>query len=94
VEADPGDIIIHNVMTVHGSGGNMSRDQTRRAISFRYCGDDIRYYERSGAIPQPYISNSLPDGAPLYSEHYPLVWPKPAPNIKLAPLFKDQPLVV
>ena len=94
IEAEPGDVIIHNVMTVHGSRGNMSKDKIRRAISFRYCGDDIRYYDRPGAIPQPYISSPLPDGAPLYSEHYPLVWPKPAPHIKLAPLFDNQPVVV
>jgi len=87
IEAEPGDIIIHDVLTIHGSGGNLSKEQTRRAMSFRYCGDDIRYYDRPGAIPQPYITKPLPDGSPLYSDDYPLVWPKPAPNLKIAPLF-------
>lgn len=90
VEANPGDVIIHNVMTVHGSGGNMSKDQNRRAMSFRYCGDDITYYDRPGAIPQPYISQNLDNGAPLYSKDYPLVWPKPFPEAKIAPLFAQQ----
>lgn len=89
IEANPGDIIIHDVMTIHGSGGNMSNDQTRRAMSFRYCGDDIRYYDRPGAIPQPYITDHLEDGEPLYSNDYPLVWPKPTPDMKIAPLFKN-----
>jgi len=89
IEADPGDIIIHDVMTIHGSGGNMSNDQTRRAMSFRYCGDDITYYNRPGAVPQPYITNHLEDGEPLYSNDYPLVWPKPTPDMKLAPLYKN-----
>lgn len=89
VEAAPGDIIIHDVMTVHGSGGNTSSTQNRRAMSFRYCGDDIRYYDRPGAIPQPYITEHLNDGDPLYSSDYPLVWPKPAPNMKISSLFQD-----
>jgi len=89
VEAEPGDIIIHDVMTVHGSGGNKSKTDTRRAMSFRYCGDDIRYFDRPGAIPQPYIEGNLPDGAVLYGEDYPLVWPKPFPNAKLASLFAN-----
>lgn len=93
IEADPGDIIIHDVFTVHGSGGNLSHDQTRRAMSFRYCGDDIRYFDRPGAIPQPYIANPLPEGSPLYSKDYPLVWPKPAPDVKIAPLFAEMSLV-
>lgn len=91
VEAEPGDVIIHNVMTVHGSSGNLSRDKNRRAISFRYCGDDIRYFDRPGAIEQPHISENLPDGAPLYSKDYPLVWPRPHPSAKLAPFFEGMP---
>ncbi len=94
VEAEPGDVIIHHVLTIHGAKGNMSEDQIRRAISFRYCGDDIRYFDRPGAIPQPYISNPLPDGTPLYSRDYPLVWPKPAPEIKLAPLFRSDHIAI
>jgi hypothetical protein len=91
VEANPGDIIIHNVMTVHGSTGNRTSDRNRRAISFRYCGDDIRYYDRPGALEQPHIANNLPDGAPLYSKDYPLVWPRPHPSAKLAPFFEGMP---
>ncbi len=92
VPANPGDIIIHDVMTVHGSGGNLSKTQNRRAMSFRYCGDDITYYDRPGAIPQPYITTNLPDNAPLYSKDYPLVWPRPYPNAKIASLFSDMPV--
>lgn len=91
IEANPGDVIIHNVMTVHGSSGNLSQDKPRRAISFRYCGDDIRYYDRPGAIEQPHIAVNLPDGSPLYSKDYPLVWPRPYPSAKLAPFFEGMP---
>ena len=73
-DVQPGDVIIHHVMTVHGSGGNTTADKSRRAISFRYCGDDIRYFDKPGAIEQPYIETPLDNGDRLTSEDYPLVW--------------------
>jgi len=88
-DVQPGDVIIHHVMTVHGSRGNMSKDRLRRAISFRYCGDDVRYLDRPGAVVQPYLQDQLDDGDSLYSKDYPLVWPRPYPGAKLAPLFSD-----
>lgn len=88
-DVQPGDVIIHHVMTVHGSRGNMSKNRLRRAISFRYCGDDVRYLDRPGAVVQPYLQDQLNDGDPLYSKDYPLVWPRPYPGAKLSPLFAD-----
>lgn len=82
-DAEPGDVLMHHVMTIHGAGGNLS-DANRRAISFRYCGDDIRYLDRPGSIPQHGIKNKLNDGDPLWSHDYPVVWPKPWPGFKLA----------
>ena len=76
IDAVPGDVIIHDVRTVHGSGGNLSCDTPRRAISFRYCGDDIRYDDKPGAIPQPYVVSHLKNGDPLSGSDYPLVWPR------------------
>ncbi|MGB0906594.1 MAG: phytanoyl-CoA dioxygenase family protein, partial [Maricaulaceae bacterium] len=79
-DVEPGDIIIHHVMTIHGSGGNASPDRTRRAVSFRYCGDDITYCDRPGAIVQPYLLEKPENGCPLSSLDYPLVWPRPFPG--------------
>ena len=74
-DVQPGDVLIHDVMTIHGSRGNISKDRMRRAMSFRYCGDDITYLDRPGALEQPYLKNKLKDGDPLYwSDDYPLVW--------------------
>jgi len=73
----PGDVILHHVLTVHGAGGNPS-DRWRRAVSFRYCGDAVRYLERKGALPQPGGPGALADGQPLPSSIYPVVWPKRA----------------
>lgn len=85
-DVEPGDVIIHHVMTVHGAGGNLT-DRPRRAISFRYTGDNVRYSEKPGALPQPDISQTLPDGARLHSTDYPVVWPKPWPEVSLADLY-------
>jgi hypothetical protein len=90
-EVEPGDVIVHHVRTVHGAGGNLS-DQMRRAISLRYCGDQVRYHNQIGAIAQFGVSASLHDGEGLGGLDYPLVWPRPWPGLKLAPLYpRSQP---
>jgi len=82
----PGDVIIHHVRTLHGAGGNMSKNW-RRAVSFRYCGDQVRYYDRPGAIPQVGLSHDLQTGDRLMSRDYPIVWPKPWPEACLSELY-------
>lgn len=89
IDAEPGDVIIHHVLTVHGAGGNRSATRQRRAISFRYCGDDVLYHDRPGAIPQPWVRTPLAEGAPLYSRDYPRVWPAPFPGARLSQLYRD-----
>ena len=74
-DCEPGDVIVHHVMTVHGSGGNVSRDRGRRAMSFRYCGDDIRYFDKPGAIEQQYMTSHYKNGDRLGIDDYPRVWP-------------------
>jgi len=82
----PGDVIIHHVMTLHGSGGNRS-DRWRRAMSLRYCGDQVRYFDRPGAIAQVGVAHDLKDGDRLFSRDYPIVWPKPWPGLELADVY-------
>jgi len=91
-DVKPGDVIVHHVMTIHGSGGNASSDRIRRALSLRYCGDDITYCDRPGAIVQPYLLDKPSEGSPLFSLDYPLVWPRPFPGAKIAKLFDNIPL--
>jgi ectoine hydroxylase-related dioxygenase (phytanoyl-CoA dioxygenase family) len=86
-DARPGDVIIHHVMTVHGAGGNPS-DKWRRAVSFRYCGDMVRYLDRPGAIRQVGLSSHLRDGDRLFSKNYPIVWPKPWPGFSLSEAYE------
>lgn len=84
-DVQPGDVIIHHVRTIHGAGGNLT-DKPRRAISFRYCGDDVRYFDRPGAIPQVGVTHSLARGDALTCADYPLVWPRAWPGIQLSPM--------
>lgn len=85
-EVAPGDVIVHHVRTVHGAGGNLS-DRWRRAVSFRYCGDKVRYLDRRGAIPQTGVSHGLKDGDRLFAADYPVVWPKPWPRLRLSDVY-------
>ena len=85
-DVSPGDVIIHHVKTIHGAGGNPT-DTWRRAMSFRYCGDQVRYYDRPGAIPQTGVSHALKDGDPLFARDYPIVWPKPWPEARLSDFY-------
>ncbi len=86
---EPGDIVIHHFRTVHGAGGNRSA-HTRRALSLRYAGDDMRYWRRPGTPEQPYQRHALQDGDALDSEAFPMVWPRPFPGFSLADAHYDR----
>lgn len=73
-DVEPGDVLVHHYRTVHGTGGNTSRYQVRRAASVRYCGDDIRYCMRPGAPAQLHYTHQLKDGDPLGGPDFPVVW--------------------
>ncbi len=77
-ETDPGDVVVFHGLTLHASSGNSRTDRPRRALSFRFAGDDIRWKNRSDA---PLIfDRMLEDGAPLseISDQCPQVWPRVA----------------
>ncbi|MEM7192848.1 MAG: phytanoyl-CoA dioxygenase family protein [Pseudomonadota bacterium] len=61
-DVEPGDVLVHHYRTIHGTGGNQSRYQVRRAASIRYCGDDIRFKERPWAPPQLHHTTRLNSG--------------------------------
>jgi ectoine hydroxylase-related dioxygenase (phytanoyl-CoA dioxygenase family) len=80
---EPGDVFIHHARTLHGSPGNSSGANRRRALATRWTGDDARYFI---SRPNNFLTNakyealrqSAPknDGARLDSELFPLVWPR------------------
>jgi ectoine hydroxylase-related dioxygenase (phytanoyl-CoA dioxygenase family) len=73
----PGDVLVHQAMTIHGASGNGSLTQRRRAYSVRWTGDDATWDPRSGileTIPGP---STLPYpavvGGPMDSEAFPVI---------------------
>lgn len=73
VEADPGDVIVHHFLTVHGSEGN-SAAATRSAFSLRYCDADIRFRARRGAPAQPLHRQDMRDGDQLDDNLHPVAY--------------------
>jgi ectoine hydroxylase-related dioxygenase (phytanoyl-CoA dioxygenase family) len=73
-DVEPGDVIVHHYKTLHGTGGNHSRYQVRRAASLRYCGDDIRVQTRPWAPKQLHHTQKLQEGEPLSGPDFPVVW--------------------
>lgn len=76
MEVEPGDIVVFHGRTLHASGGNSRTDRSRRALSIRYAGDDIRWKNRSDS---PLLfDEALADGDPLdlIGDQCPRVWPR------------------
>jgi ectoine hydroxylase-related dioxygenase (phytanoyl-CoA dioxygenase family) len=79
---EPGDVLVHLGLTVHGAAGNATAATRRRALAVRYTGDDARYDPRPGTfmdiahvrahIPAP----GLDAGAPMGGALFPRAWPK------------------
>ena len=63
IDAEPGDVLVHHARTLHGAGPNPT-DRPRRAVSVRYCGDDVRIRHRPGGVAKPHHAH-LRDGDPL-----------------------------
>ncbi len=73
-DSEPGDILVHDYRTIHGSTGNTSSDRVRRSFAVRYTGDDVRYLSKPGTSPEAPRSSLLRDGDPLDCEDFPVVW--------------------
>jgi len=66
----PGDVILHHPMIVHGAPGNMSANQRRRAWATRWLGEDARWddsrphflerFAADGAFPYPKLVRGDP----------------------------------
>lgn len=79
---EPGDVLAHLGLTVHGAAGNRSSDQRRRALAVRYTGEGAVYDPRPGTfmdiahvranIPAPELNAGEAMGGPLF----PRAWPR------------------
>lgn len=74
-ELEPGDAIAFDFRTIHGAPGNSSKQHARRAVSFRWLGDDAVYVDRGGKTsPQyPHLIDKLQTGDALPEDEFPFV---------------------
>ena len=70
---EPGDTIIFDFRTLHGTG-NAEIKSMRRAFSTRWIGDDVRYCERSGETSPPYTDHGMSHGEPMREDWFPVLW--------------------
>ncbi|MFC0303506.1 phytanoyl-CoA dioxygenase family protein [Rhizorhabdus histidinilytica] len=76
-DLEPGDILIHHGLTVHGAFGNSTVDRRRRGLATRWTGDDVIYDPRPGTMGLP-VDPGLVAGQPLDSALFPrMIGPAP-----------------
>ena len=71
----PGDALLFHARTVHGSRGNRSPHVQRRAITTRWCGDDVIFAPRERSMPIPW-RHGLQVGDPISGATFPQVLPE------------------
>lgn len=71
----PGDAVAFNFRTLHGAPANTTTNR-RRAVSFRWVGDDARFVKRPGRTSPPFPDLVFEDGAPFQGEVFPKLWPR------------------
>ena len=71
----PGDAVAFNFRTLHGAPANTTTNR-RRAVSFRWVGDDAYFVKRNGKTSPPFPDLEFEDGAPFQGAEFPLVWPR------------------
>ena len=64
-DIDIGDVVVHDLNTVHMGGLGRNNSAIRRAVALRYLGDDITYNESLPGIP------SLPELLGIYRARWP-----------------------
>jgi ectoine hydroxylase-related dioxygenase (phytanoyl-CoA dioxygenase family) len=69
----PGDAVAFNFRTLHGAPANATKNR-RRAISFRWVGDDAVFAKRKGRTSPPFPHVDVVDGARFEGPDFPVVW--------------------
>jgi ectoine hydroxylase-related dioxygenase (phytanoyl-CoA dioxygenase family) len=64
-DMQPGDVLIHQGLTLHGAGENTRADRSRRAYAPRYVGDEARWEPNSFVSKQNPKTDVLRRGDPL-----------------------------
>lgn len=78
-EMQPGDAVAFDFRTLHGAPANTTTNR-RRAISFRWVGDDARFAKRKGRTSPPFPGLAFEDGSPFDGPDFPIAWPRQQAN--------------
>ena len=71
----PGDAVAFDFRCLHGAPANTTANR-RRAVSFRWVGDDACFARRKGRTSPPFPDLVFADGAPFEGPDFPIVWPR------------------
>lgn len=71
----PGDAVAFDFRCLHGAPANTTTNR-RRAVSFRWVGDDARFAKRRGRTSPPFPDLVFEDGAPFEGPDFPVLWPR------------------
>lgn len=82
-ETNPGDIVVNHLRTLHAAPGNLT-DMRRRAVAYRFTGDDAYYVVRTKGS-QPIVDPGLAPGDVMSCDLFPQLWPAPnqAPTLTI-----------
>ncbi len=69
----PGDAIVFDYRTLHGTGDAEIKTM-RRAFSSRWMGEDVRYCERPGETSPPYSNHGMKPGDRMREDWFPVLW--------------------
>ncbi len=74
-DVEPGDVVAFHYRTLHDAPGNELTTR-RRAVSFRFLGDDATFAARPWQVSPPYEADGLVVGGPLGDDpRFPVVLP-------------------
>lgn len=59
---NPGDVLAHHPLVVHGAAGNATLNRLRAGLSIRYLGEDVQWDPRAYVMPLP-VRPDVPPGA-------------------------------
>jgi ectoine hydroxylase-related dioxygenase (phytanoyl-CoA dioxygenase family) len=72
---EPGDAVAFDFRCLHGAPANTTINR-RRAVSFRWVGDDAVFARRKGRTSPPFPHLAFDDGARFEGPDFPVLWPR------------------
>lgn len=73
-DMEPGDVLCHHPLTVHGAAGNASATQWRIGLSIRYLGNDVRWDPRPHTMKLRRDPGVQPGQFPADDVALPVIW--------------------